>query len=169
MRFPSLFLAILLAVSAPGASMAQVEQRAAGQVTGLPIPRFVSLKTSEGRARRGPSTSHRVDWIYTHRDMPLMVTAEFEHWRRVEDAEGQGGWVHYSLLSGVRTIIVQQDMAPLRSRPSETAPEVARLEAGVIARIIECDPGWCRLNIDGTRGWLNREALWGLFPGETLD
>ena len=92
--------------------------------------------------------------------MPLRVTAEFEHWRRIEDVEGQGGWVHYTQLSGVRTVLVMQDMAPMLSRPMDNAPEVALLEAGVVGRIMECAPVWCRLNIEGTRGWVNRAALW---------
>lgn len=140
-----------------------------GPETGLPLPRYVSLKTSAGRARRGPSDSHRVDWVFTRRDLPLRVTGEFEHWRRVEDSEGEGGWVHYSLLSGVRTVLVQRDMTPMRARPQPGAPEVAYLEAGVVARILQCAPEWCRLGADGQRGWVERAALWGLDPGETLN
>lgn len=140
-----------------------------GPETGLPLPRYVSLKSNEGRARRGPNRSHRVDWIYTLRDMPLRVTAEFEHWRRVEDHEGQGGWMHYSLLSGVRTALVMAEMVPMRSQPRENAHEVAYLEQGVVARIMSCDPVWCRLRVDNLRGWVAREALWGIDPHEMLD
>lgn len=140
-----------------------------GPETGLPLPRFVSLKSGEGRARRGPSRAHRVDWIFTRRDMPLRVTAEFEHWRRVEDHEGQGGWMHYSLLSGVRTALITRDMVTMRSQPRSNATEVAHLERGVVARIMSCQPEWCRLRVENQRGWVTREALWGLAPGETLD
>lgn len=142
---------------------------ALGTVTRLPLPRFVSLKSPEVAARRGPSREHRRDWVYRVRGLPVRVTAEFEHWRRIEDVEGQGGWVHYTQLSGVRTVLVTQDMAPMLSRPMDNAPEVALLEAGVVARIVECAPVWCRLNIEGTRGWVQRGALWGLDPGEVLD
>lgn len=140
-----------------------------GSETGLPLPRYVSLKTSRGRARRGPSDSHRVDWIYTRRDLPLRVTGEFEHWRRVEDSEGEGGWIHYSLLSGVRTILVTQDMAPLRDAPRPDAAEVAYLEAGVVARIMECAQDWCRVSVDGMRGWVDTHMVWGVDPGEVLN
>ena len=101
--------------------------------------------------------------------LPLRVTAEFDNWRRVEDADGEGGWIHYSQLSGVRTVLITQDMAVMRSRPQPDAPEVARLESGVIAHIMECAPGWCRLSIDGTRGWVDRAAFWGVDPGEILN
>lgn len=140
-----------------------------GPETGLPLPRYVSLKTTEGRARRGPNRSHLVDWIFTRRDMPLRVTAEFEHWRRVEDADGLGGWIHYASLSGVRTALVMGDMVPMRSHPRANAPEVALLERGVVARILTCQPDWCRLGTEGARGWVERRALWGVDAHEWLD
>ncbi len=158
--------AVLAAALAVGAVQAQ---EARGPVTNLPLPRFVSLKTGEGNARRGPGLTHAVDWVFTRRDMPLRVTGEFEHWRRIEDSEGQGGWIHYSLLSGVRTVLVTLDLAPMRARPAATAAPLAYLEAGVVARILECNPGWCRLNVEGARGWVDRGALWGLDPDEVLD
>lgn len=140
-----------------------------GPETGLPLPRFVSLKGNEGRARRGPARSHRVDWIFTRRDMPLRVTAEFEHWRRVEDADGQGGWVHYASLSGVRTALLMGDMVPMRSHPRANAPEIALLERSVVARILTCQTDWCRLGVEGQRGWVERRAIWGIDPQEWLD
>jgi SH3-like domain-containing protein len=101
--------------------------------------------------------------------MPLRITAEFEHWRRVEDAEGVGGWVHYSLLSGVRTVLVAQDMAEFRSLPDQNAPVVVQAELGVVARVLTCEPDWCRLSVDGERGWVQKTALWGVEPGEIID
>lgn len=171
----NLFMAVALACALSIAPIGGVTLPAVATViergpeTGLPLPRYVSLKTSEGRARRGPNRSHRVDWIFTRRDMPLRVTAEFEHWRRVEDQEGQGGWMHYSLLSGVRTALVMRDMTPMRSQSRAGAPEVALLERGVVARIMSCDPDWCRLRVDNQRGWVARDALWGVDAFETLD
>lgn len=144
-------------------------QQVPGPSSNLPMPRFVSLKTSEARARRGPSRNHRVDWLYTQRGLPLRVVNEFEHWRQVEDSEGEGGWVHFSQLSGVRTVLVVTDMTPMRTRASTQAPEVAHLERGVIGRIMECDTEFCRISVEGTRGWVARGAVWGLLPGETLD
>lgn len=158
-------LAALLMTTLAGGVAAQER----GSVTNLPLPRYVSLKTGEGNARRGPGMSHRIDWVFTRRDMPLRVTAEFEHWRRVEDAEGAGGWMHFALLSGVRTVLVQQDMVTMHMRPDPEAPLSARLEAGVVARLLECAVDWCRVNADGTRGWVERAALWGIDPQEWRD
>lgn len=175
-RTPGAFLwiaglaALLLCVAPSGPASAQGQAQAdRGPETGLPLPRYVSLKTTEGRARRGPARSHLVDWIFTRRDMPLRVTAEFEHWRRVEDAEGLGGWIHYASLSGVRTALVLGDMVAMRSQPRPGAAEVALLERGVVARILTCQPDWCRLGAEGSRGWVERRMLWGVDPQEWLD
>ena len=133
-----------------------------GPVTNLPIPRFVSLKASEGNVRRGPSLTHRIDWVFTHRNMPLQVTGEFGHWRRVRDRDGAGGWVHYSLLSGMRTVIVERDMLPLLMKPDPASPVNAHAELGVVARLGECLGDWCRITADKHRGWVPHSALWGV-------
>ena len=140
-----------------------------GCVTNLPLPRFVSLKGSEGNARRGPGLTHRIDWIFTRAGMPLRITAEYENWRRVEDSEGAGGWVHYSLLSGVRTALVTLDMAELRGDPKTDAPVVAQAELGVVGRVLECGPAWCRLSLEGTRAWVQKSALWGVAADEIIE
>lgn len=140
-----------------------------GPVTNLPLPRYVSLKGSEGNARRGPSLSHRIDWVFRHAGMPLRVVAEFGHWRRVEDEDGAGGWVHYALLSGVRTAIVRKDMLDLLAKPDERANVVARAEAGAIVRLHECTIEWCRVSGGGEKGWVPKTTIWGVDPGEIRD
>lgn len=137
-----------------------------GSVTKWPLPRFVSLKAGEANARRGPSLDHRIDWVFRHRDMPLKVTGEFGNWRRVEDNEGQGGWVHYTLISGVRTVLFETDRAPLRSRPDPAADEVAEAETGVIGRLGECNHDWCQVSAGGERGWVQKNEIWGVDPDE---
>jgi SH3-like domain-containing protein len=131
----------------------------------LPIPRFVSLKANEGNARRGPSTSNRIDWVFTRRGMPLQVTAEYGHWRRVRDHDGAGGWVHYTLLSGTRNVIFE-DPQPLRLRPADDAAIVAQVEVGVIGRLGSCEPDWCKISAGGYSGWVRKTAVWGVDPGE---
>lgn len=137
-----------------------------GPVTNLPMPRFVSLKAEEGNVRRGPSLSHRIDWVFKRRNMPLEITAEYGHWRRVRDRDGIGGWVHYSLLSGVRHVIVEQNMTPLLIKPDPESPVNAMAEAGVIARLDSCGLDWCRIVADGNRGWVEKRGLWGIRPDE---
>lgn len=140
-----------------------------GKVTNLPIPRYVSMKAEKGNVRRGPSLSHRIDWVFKHRNMPLEVTGEHGHWRRVRDRDGQGGWVHYSLLSGARHVIVETDLTPLRVKPRGDAAVNAYAEAGVVARLGDCDLDWCRLTASGKSGWVQKSVLWGVKPEEIRD
>jgi SH3-like domain-containing protein len=101
--------------------------------------------------------------------MPLRVTAEHENWRRVEDAEGAGGWVHFSLLSGNRSVLVRTDMAELRNSPQPDGTLIAKLESGVVARLLACTADQCRVQVDGWRGWLPKPLLWGVDPDEVLE
>lgn len=157
----------LMAVS--GAAPAGESARKTGSVTNLPLPRYVSMKAKEGNVRRGPSLSHRIDWVFVRQDMPLQITAEHGHWRRVQDRDGAGGWVHYALLSGVRTVLVEKDMMPVHARPDPQTPLVAAFELGVVARLGTCGPEWCKVSAGGYRGWAQKEHLWGVDKDEIRD
>jgi SH3-like domain-containing protein len=140
-----------------------------GSVTNLPLPRYVSLKGNEGNARRGPGLTHRIDWVFTRAGMPLRITAEHEHWRRVEDAEGAGGWIHYALLSGVRSVLVAAEVADFRSRPDDASSISFRAERNVVGWVQECRPDWCRISVNGERGWVHKSDLWGVDPAEVIE
>ncbi|MBK5934808.1 SH3-like domain-containing protein [Rhodovulum imhoffii] len=155
--------AILGMVLLAGGAVAAQER---GRVTDLPLPRFVSLKSSEGNVRRGPGLSHRIDWVFKRRNMPLQITAEYGHWRRVQDRDGAGGWMHYSLLSGVRTVLVEAEDVALYRSPSAESRIMARAERGVIARLGECNPDWCRIVAQGQKGWVPKAVLWGVSPDD---
>ncbi len=163
-------VAIALAAAAGPASAQEVAAGPAiGPETNLPLPRYVSLRASEANVRRGPSLSHRIDWIFKRRDMPLRVVAEYGHWRRVVDRDGQGGWVHFRMLSGARTVIIDAEQTVLYARPDTDATENAILERGVVARLGDCDPDWCQLSAGGYRGWAPKAALWGVTEAEIRD
>ena len=163
--------ALQTAAVAPEVAVAQEKPRdpTRGAVTNLPLPRYVTLKGTEGNARRGPSLTHRIDWTFTLSGMPLKITAEHENWRRVEDADGVGGWVHYALLSGTRSVLVTEDMAEFRSAPETDANVVLQAEYGVVARLLECQAEWCRISADGTRGWVLKASIWGIERGEIIE
>ncbi len=133
-----------------------------GAVTNLPLPRFVSLKVGDANVRRGPSQSHRIDWVMAHKGTPLQITAEFEHWRRVRDQDGAGGWVHYALLSGRRTVVVTDQRIPLHKTPAEGSSTVALAEKGVIAFLGACVVFWCEITVDNYTGWVEKSAIWGI-------
>jgi len=140
--------------------------------SGLPIPRFVSLKTDRVNVRRGPSTTHSVMWVYARKGLPVEIIAEFEHWRRIRDADGEEGWVYHSLLTGRRMALVapwlKGERATLLDRASGNGTPVAAIEAGVLGQVEECDGKWCRFSTSGYTGWVRQELLWGVYPGEHL-
>lgn len=175
MTFRFAFILVFLLFGTGGAAQdatqatnAPARETLFGPETNLPLPRYVSLKASESNVRRGPSLSHRIDWVFQRKSMPLRVTAEYGHWRRVMDRDGQGGWVHYTMLSGARTVIIEEEIV-IRRRPETTGVEIAQLEPGVVARLGECAPDWCRVNVAGYRGWAPKTALWGVAADELRD
>mgnify|MGYP006229223737 FL=1 len=138
-----------------------------GQVTNLPIPRYVSLKVNEANARRGPSLSHKIDWIYKRQHMPLEIYAEYENWRRVRDFEGLGGWVHYTLLCGNRHVLIKNELLEMRLLPSNDAQVIAKVPQHNIATLDKCTKDWCRIVDDGYKGWVHKSGIWGVYENET--
>ncbi len=144
-------------------------QALADKSSGLPIPRFVSLKSSEVNLRTGPGIRYPIRWVYRKKWLPMEVTDEFEHWRQVRDITGESGWVHKSLLSGRRTAIIYHDIITLYRRPDSASSPVLRAENGVVADIVECDATWCRLQLDNLKGWTPKQTLWGVYDDEVID
>ncbi len=164
----SVWMAAVLAVLAGGVAAETAAAPGRGAVTNLPLPRFVSLKKGDVNVRRGPGLTHRIDWVFTRPGMPLRITAEYEHWRRVEDETGEGGWVQYAMLSGARSVLVETDMAEFHDA-ADSASEVSfQAERGVIGRLLECAVDVCRVAVDGNKGWVAKADLWGVDADELL-
>lgn len=170
MMRPTLILCLLMLLTTAGPSMAQSSgKNFPPSTSGLPIPRFVSLKGDPVNMRAGPGVRYPVRWVYVRRGLPLMVTAEFEYWRRVRDADGAEGWIHKSLLRGDRTAQILGSLETLHSEPRPDAPVTARAEAGVIADLVACKGSWCRLELDDVGGWIVRNAIYGALPDEEFE
>jgi SH3-like domain-containing protein len=170
---------MLLAFGSTTAALAQ-EPPGGRRGTGLPVPRYVSLKTDRVNLREGPSKDHRTAWVFQRAGLPVEIIAEYETWRRIRDSEGTEGWVLHSLLSGRRTALVMPwakgEVPPLvLTSTTDTKGEiVARLQPGVIANVKTCDGTWCRVVIvlEGTRdvdGYIRQEKLWGVYPNEKVE
>lgn len=134
--------------------------------SGLPLPRFVSLAGESINVRSGPGRQYPIRWVYARLGLPVRIVEEFDAWRKVEDHEGDQGWVHGSLLSRRRTVLVTADLAALHRTPARDARVLLKAERGVIGRLLDCDAAWCFLDVDGNRGWMERSALWGVQPDE---
>ena len=133
-----------------------------GKETGLDIPRYVSLKVNEANMRRGPSLKHKIDWVYKRENLPIKIIAEFGHWRKVEDFEGQTGWMFKSLFSGKRYIIVTNEETLLRNKNKLEGLGKAVLKKNVIAKAKKCDLLWCFVEVKKLRGWVLKSDIWGV-------
>lgn len=163
--------AALLALAIPAAPV--LAQSAATGSSGLPLPRFVSLKSSKVNLRIGPGLGYPVEWMYLRAELPMEIIQEYDNWRRVRDVEGAEGWINQSLLSGRRTAIAapwqrgKDTELLLRAGPETTARIVARLEPGAIGAIRSCNGQWCEIEFSGHKGWLSQTQIWGAYPGES--
>ncbi len=180
MRFLPLTLGVACLFAGAAAPAGATGETTTGKVTGLPVPRYVSLKTDRVNLREGPSKDHRTAWVFQRAGLPVEIVAEFETWRRIRDAEGTEGWVLHSLLSGRRTALVMpwvKDPAAsisLLGRADDRAETVARLQPGVIANVKDCTGAWCRVVIvlegrSDVEGFIRQEKLWGVYPNEQIE
>lgn len=166
------FAGALLCIAPDNGGVAAAEsKRGTGgvpQPTGLPIPRFVSLRSSEVNVRSGPSVNYPIEWVFQRKDMPVEVTAEFDTWRRIRDWQGTEGWVHQTMLSSKRGVVVTGQARLLRAEPDAAAPAVAQANIGVMGALLRCAGPWCQVDLKGYRGWLRRDEMWGVKENETL-
>ena len=139
--------------------------------TGLPLPRFVSLRANEVNLRTGPGVQYPVDWVYLRRNLPMEIITEYGTWRKVRDWQGSQGWVHQSMVSGIRTFIITGNTRSVRRKADAKSPPVVTLEVGVIGKLVSCPDinGWCRVEIDGNKGWLRRVDFWGVLKNEVME
>ena len=160
------------AIDEATASISALPERQLGK-SGLPLPRFVSLKTDRVNVRRGPSSEHGVSWVFKRKDLPVEIVAEFDHWRRVRDSDGEEGWIYQSLLTGRRTAVVApwrlDNSVPMMSSPDAKSDKVALVRGGVVGHIRSCTGDWCSIDVNGYAGWMEQAMLWGVYPGERIN
>ena len=164
-------LALLVAFVATAAGAAG--DLAVGAASGLPVPRYVSLKPDRVTVRGGPNRDHEIAFVFTRAGLPVEITAESDNWRRIRDWEGSEGWVYHSLLSGRRTALVsakqKDELVPLYDKADAESDLVARLQPGVLASVKHCSGTWCRIFGTGFDGWIVQDRLWGVYPNEKID
>lgn len=139
--------------------------------SGLPLPRFVSLRAGEVNLRTGPGVQYPVEWVYRKSSLPLEVIAEYKTWRKVRDWDGAQGWVHQTMLSAKRTFIVTGATRTVLSQAERGARPVAKVQSGVTGQLIACPEAsdYCRVEVEGFEGWLARSDFWGVLKGEAFE
>jgi len=167
-------IGILLGLAAVATSAAfAAGDTSVGSASGLPVPRYVSLKPDRVTVRGGPTRDHEIAFVFTRAGLPVEITAESDNWRRIRDWEGSEGWVYHSLLSGKRTALVSakqpDDLVPLYDRADTAGALVARLQPGVLATVKHCSGTWCHISGQGFDGFIAQDRLWGVYPNEKID
>jgi SH3-like domain-containing protein len=162
-------------LSSAGADAVVTSRPAAVGPSGLPLPRFVSLKAGRVNLRVGPGRNYAVDWLYLKPGLPMEIIQEYDNWRRVRDSEGAEGWINQSLLSGRRTAIAapwnrgKDATVSLFAQPDETARVVALVEPGAMGQVRQCNGTWCEMTFDAYSGWVRQAQVWGAYPGESIN
>jgi len=151
----AIVLALVLVASVAGAAERQ-------------LPRFASLRADEVNLRTGPGERYPIDWVLIRKGLPVEIVEEFDVWRKIRDFQGSEGWVHQRMLTGARNVLIEGGTRVLHVEPDPASPPVARAEAGVVARLIECRGPWCRVEAQGIKGWLKRAEVWGVYPDESV-
>ena len=173
MRHANRALFVLVFVLAGAISSRSAPAQPAGSASGLPVPRFVSLKADKVNMHIGPAKTYETKWLYQRAGLPVEITAEFENWRRIRDADGTEGWVYHSLLSGRRTGMViaknPDDLVAVYDKPDVESAVTARLERGVIGTVKRCKDAWCAISGRGFDGYIQQVRLWGVYPNEKVD
>lgn len=135
----------------------------------LPLPRFASLQSGEVNMRAGPGETYPILWTYQRAGLPVEIIEEFDIWRRIRDHDGVVGWVKSTLLVGKRHVLVRDAQRPLRKSAEAGALPVALVDPGVVLKVLECAGDWCRLEVQGYKGWMMKTEFWGVYTSETLE
>ena len=143
-----------------------------GNRSGLPIPRFVSVKSKPANVRVGPGVDYPLRWTFVRRHLPVEILAEFGNWRRIRDADGEEGWILAALLSGRRTALVAPWSAAkpvqLLKRSRQNATVSAIVEPRVLVTVDTCAGTWCYVRAQTFSGYIRQSRLWGVYPGEVF-
>lgn len=141
----------------------------AANTSGLPVPRFVSLKSDETNVRTGPGTRYPIAWVYRRAGMPVEVVEEYDLWRKIKDVEGTTGWVHKTMLDGKRNVIIRgKEARVIKNDPEKDAKNILKAEPMVSARLVECQIDWCRVQVSGRKGWIEKKYIWGVYEDEVF-
>jgi SH3-like domain-containing protein len=133
------------------------------------VRRYVSLARSEVNMREGPSFDHKVKWVYHREGLPMLVVAQYDIWRRVQDSDGATGWMQSTMLSAQRTVVVTAAKpAPLQDNTRKGAHVSAYMAPGVVARVQTCTRDFCEIITAGAVGWIDKKYIWGVDRSETF-
>jgi SH3-like domain-containing protein len=136
--------------------------------TGLPVPRYVSLRSAQVNLRVGPGRHYPIEWVFVRSSIPVEIISEFDNWRKIRDSEGSEGWVHQSMLAGTRFALITEKVADLRTQPRNDGHIIAKTEQDVLVKVLSCQGEWCRIQVEKIKGWVPKTSIWGVYPQEVF-
>ena len=156
-------LAALLAAAAllPTALLAADKEKPSP--SGLPVPRYISLKSNDVNARYAPEGDAPVRWVYHTKGLPVQVLAETPDWRRICDPEHGVAWIHRSNTDGRRMVMrLKPQPLALHDGPKADSGVRAYLASRALAELDRCNKDeWCKLKAGHVSGWVPAGEVWG--------
>ncbi len=164
MRYMLLLLLLPVVLAAAPASV-----NTADGATGLPVPRFASIKSDKAYLRTGPGDRYPIAFVYVRAGLPVEIIREYGIWRQLRDVDGGVGWMNKSLLKGERTALITGDNVRTLYTSADLQSRIAwRIEPRTLVRLTLCDQAWCRIDRGGKSGFILRSQLWGVYPNEAI-
>ena len=122
---------------------------------------FLSLKKNKVNVRYGPSFDSPIKYVYKRVNLPIKQIDKKENWRRIIDSKNNSGWIHWSQLKKINSLIILEDKI-LFSKPSNFSKPLAKLQKGRVLIIKKCDGIWCKIKTKKFKGWIKTKNVWGL-------
>ena len=122
---------------------------------------FLSLKKNKVNVRYGPSFESPVKYIYKKINLPIKQIDKKDNWRRIIDFKNNSGWIHWSQLKKVNSIISLEDKILFKNNSNFSKP-IAKIKKGRLLIVKNCDGDWCKVKTEKFKGWIKIDNVWGL-------
>ena len=121
---------------------------------------FLSLKKDKVNVRYGPSLESPIKFMYKKINLPIKQIDKKENWRRIIDFKNNSGWIHWSQLKPINSIIPLNDKI-LFNKPSTFSKPIAKIQKGRVLLLQKCKVDWCKIKTDKFKGWIKIDNIWG--------
>ena len=121
---------------------------------------FLSLKKDRVNVRYGPSFESPIKYVYKKINLPIKQIDKKENWRRIIDLKNNSGWIHWSQLKPINSVIPLKEKV-LFTKPSNFSKPLAKIEKGRLLEILKCDGTWCKIRSKSYKGWIKTDSIWG--------
>ena len=121
---------------------------------------FLSLKKNKVNVRYGPSLDFPIKYVYKKINLPIKQIDKKENWRRIIDIKNNSGWIHWSQLKKINSVIASDEKI-LFKKPSLFSKPIAKIKKGRLLVVQKCEINWCKIKSEKFRGWITADNIWG--------